>query len=237
FPDVDFSAVASLPRAQAQVFCEASSYQAKLKELLAKSPRPVVEAPAPFGLAGTRKCLAAVAAATGRAAALDKLWKKKLAAVQPEWERMKAQAKGLRLAFVVSETTLPRLWSVRHGQGAPLMRMISEMGFPVDFLYYAPHAETPELPEPASGAAVTPFRTPRELELALRGGSFQAVYSDICFDWRISSAGKARFSSKDFEMGLAGALRSFQRLLDLCRLPFYARYGGHLPRPAGRSHV
>ncbi|MDD5628142.1 MAG: nitrogenase component 1, partial [Elusimicrobia bacterium] len=73
FPDVDFSAVASLPRAQAQVFCEASSYQAKLKELLAKSPRPVVEAPAPFGLAGTRKCLAAVAAATGRAAALDKL--------------------------------------------------------------------------------------------------------------------------------------------------------------------
>ncbi|MBI5241264.1 MAG: hypothetical protein HY926_12400 [Elusimicrobia bacterium] len=237
FPDVDFSTVERLPRGSAQVFCEASSYQAKLKELLAGRPRPIVEARAPFGLKGTRECLRAIAAATGRARELDKVWKQKLAALEPDWEKMKAEAAGRRLAFVVSETTLPRLWQVRHGQGAPLMRMILEMGFGVDLLYYAPHAETPELPEAAPGAAFTTFRTPRELELALRGGAFHAVYSDIFFDWRISSAGKARFSSKDFEMGLAGALRSFERLLALCRLPFYARYGGHLPRPAGRSHV
>jgi hypothetical protein len=237
FPDVDFSTVERLPQARAQVFCEASSYQAKLKDLLAKHPRPVVEARAPFGLEGTRQCLQAIAAATGRAGEFKKAWKRRLGEAAPAWERMRREARERRLAFVVDETTLPRLWQVRHGQGAPLMRMVSEMGFPVDFLYFAPHGERPELPEAPPGSALTTFRTPRELELALRGGAFQAVYSDIFFDWRLSAAGKARFSSKDFEMGLAGALRSFARLLALCRLPFYARYRGHLPRPAGRSHV
>ena len=48
------------------------------------------------------------------------------------------------------------------------------------------------------------------------------------FDWRISRAGKARFSSKDFEMGLGGALRTLKRLLSVCRLPFYRRYRPHL---------
>ena len=50
-------------------------------------------------------------------------------------------------------------------------------------------------------------------------------------------AGKARFASKDFEMGLGGAMRTFQKLLSFCRLPFFRRYASHLAGPRGVSHV
>lgn len=228
FPDVDFPSMGDIPRAAAHVFCAATSYQSKLRELLAAGPRPTLTARAPYGIGDTGECLKAIAAAAGREKAFEEVWSKELARVLPVWSDLKDRARGERLAFVVSEATLPMLWALRHGQGAPMMRMIEEMGFGVDILCFDPHDERPRLACESRLAAITPFRTPRELARALREGAFGAVYSDIFFDRRISAAGKARFSSKDFEMGLDGALRSFRRLLALTRLPFYRRYGGHL---------
>lgn len=230
FPDVHFPSIEKLPGAAAHIFCEATSYQSRLKEFLEKHKQSIKTVRAPYGLAGTEECLKDIAAAAGRGKAFVRVWKGWLRELRPEWEKMRGEARRYRLAFVVSETTLPRLWKMRHGLGAPLMPMIEEMGFGVDILYFAPHAERPALPESAGSAALSTFRTPRELEAMLREGKFNAVYSDIFFDWRISSAGKARFSSKDFEMGLGGALRTFKRLLVVCRMPFYSRYGAHLER-------
>lgn len=235
FPDVDFPSMEAIPRAAAHIFCAATSYQSKLRELLAGTSRPVLTVRAPFGLEGTAECLRAIAAAAGREDAFEAAWKTRLAGILPAWQEMSRQARQCRLAFVVSQSTLPMLWELRHGQGAPMMRMIEEMGFGVDILCYDPHDERPRLAKNSGRAAIATFRTPRELERALRQGAFRAVYSDIFFDWRISSAGKARFSSKDFEMGLEGALRSFWRLLAVSRLPFYDRYGGHLAGLAGRT--
>ena len=48
-------------------------------------------------------------------------------------------------------------------------------------------------------------------------------------DCGASRAGKSRFSSRFFEMGLDGAARGLERLLAACRTPFYARYAAHLP--------
>ncbi len=228
FPDVDFPVLEGLARAGANVFCERSSYPSTLRELLAGHPRRVVTAPAPFGLAATRDCLRVVAAAGGKALEFERAWAARLEKAAPAWEAMKAEAAGLRLAFVVSEATLPRLLGLRYGQGAPMVPMAAEMGFGIDILYYDLHGEPPNLPEGLKQAGVRTFRTPRELEAALSEGGFQAVYSDMFFDWRISRAGKARFSSKDFEMGLGGALRTLKRLLSVCRLPFYRRYRPHL---------
>jgi hypothetical protein len=236
FPDVEFPAVATLPAARLQVFCEATSYQAKLREILEKSPRPVLTVTAPYGIEGTKDCLGAIAKAAGRESAFEDAWDRKISEVGPVWDAMRRQARDHRLAFVVSDTTLPRLWGLRHGQGPPLMRMLGEMGFGVDILYHDPHADGVELPE-GTDISLTVFRTPAELREALEQGRFRAVYSDIFFDWRLTSAGKARFASKDFEMGLDGAVRSFQRLLGACRTPFYARYSGHLRTIAGRDDV
>ncbi len=229
-PDVSLPALERIPAAQWQVFCERTSYPTKLRDLLAASPRRVVDAPAPYGLGRSQDCLRAVAEAVGRGRLFAAAWRRALGAVRPEWERLKKEAAGLRLAFVVSEATLPRLLRLRYGHGAPPATMVQEMGFGIDLLYYDIHGEAPQLPEGLKGARVTVFRSPHELRQALSEGSFQAVFSDVFFDWRISRAGKARFSSKDFEMGLAGALRTFRRLLSRCRLPFYRRYAEHLAR-------
>lgn len=237
FPDVDFPSMERIPFAAAHVFCSATSYQSKLPELLAGGARPVLTVRAPYGIEDTGECLRAIARAAGREAAFEPVWKEKLRALKPEWEELSARAKEYRLAFVVSETTLPMLWELRHGQGAPMMRMIEEMGFGVDILYYDPHNDGPVLGEDNRCARLTTFRTPEDLTRLLKEGEFRAVYSDIFFDWRVSAAGKARFSSKDFEMGLEGALRSLRRLLAVCRLPFYQRYGSHLAGLAGRTLV
>ncbi|MCR4295628.1 MAG: hypothetical protein NUW21_08845 [Elusimicrobia bacterium] len=237
FPDVDFPSMEKIPLAATHVFCAATSYQSKLPELLAGGVRPVLTVRAPYGIEDTGECLKAIAKAAGREKAFEAVWKKKLAALKPEWTELTARAKSYRLAFVVSETTMPMLWELRHGQGAPMMRMIEEMGFGVDILYYDPHNDGPERTQDARLARLSTFRTPAELTRLLKEGEFRAVYSDIFFDWRVSGAGKARFSSKDFEMGLEGALRSLRRLLAVCRLPFYNRYGSHLAGLAGRNLV
>ncbi|MEK7384440.1 MAG: nitrogenase component 1, partial [Elusimicrobiota bacterium] len=235
FPMVDFTAVESLPKAAWQVFCETSFYADKVRELLAKSSRPVVSVRAPYGIEGTRESLREIAAAVGQEEAFAAAWASRLERVRPRWEAMKKEAAGYRLAFVVSEATLPMLSGLRFGQGAPLLKMIGEMGFGIDLLCYDQHGLAPELAGDLRGAQVAVFRSPWELEKALREGGFQAVYSDMFFDWRVSSAGKSRFSSRDFEMGLEGALRSLKRLLAVCRLPFYGRYAAHLARLPGRE--
>ncbi|MEE8424464.1 MAG: hypothetical protein V3S11_01480, partial [Elusimicrobiota bacterium] len=72
------------------------------------------------------------------------------------------------------------------------------------------------------------FSNPKELARLLEDGPFRAVYSDIFFDERITRAGKAQFSMRHFETGAEGAVRSLERLLGVCRLPFYKRYREYL---------
>ncbi|MDD5627846.1 MAG: nitrogenase component 1 [Elusimicrobia bacterium] len=237
FPDVDFPSLERIPEARWQVFCEMTLYPTKLRELLQASPRQVLTVPAPYGLAGTRECLSRIASAAGREAAFAKAWKRRLAGFLPAWEALRRQASGLRLAFVVSESTLPGLLRPRYGHGAPLAAMVREMGFGMDLLYYDRHGRAPELPAGLAGARVTTFRSPWELERALREGEFPAVYSDIRFDWRLNRAGKARFSSRDVEPGLEGARRTLERLLAVCRLPFYRRYAGALAKVPRKAHA
>jgi hypothetical protein len=234
-PEIDLPSLTKLPRALWQVFCERASYPTKVRDLLTRSPLRVVTARAPYGMERTRQCLSDIAEATGKGRVFSRVWRRRMESFRPEWERLREQAKGHRLGFVVSEATAPGLLGLRFGYGPPLAVMAAEMGFGIDLFYYDIHGEEPELPEGLRGAGVTVFRTPWELSQALEAGRCAAVYSDVCFDWRLSRAGKPRFSSRDFEIGLAGARRTLERLLSRCRLPFYRRYARHLagsPRSA-----
>lgn len=233
-PDVEFPVLPDLPKALWQVFCERSSYPTKIKGLLDASPRKVLAVRAPWGLERTRSCLSTIASALGKTADFERIWKTKHDKLAPEWERMKSQAADCRLGFVVSEATLPRLLELRYGHGAPVGRMAAEMGFGIDLVYYDLHGRPPNLPKEFKDAKVSVFRAPWELQKALAESGAQAFYSDVFFDWRLSRAGKARFSGKDFEMGLEGAVRSFRRLLNVCRMPFYRRYAAELAQDDGR---
>jgi MoaA/NifB/PqqE/SkfB family radical SAM enzyme len=226
YPEMDLAALKDIPKAARHVFCErASDLGDKIHALLGEGSGEVSTAPAAYGVAGTRACLAAIAAAAGRTAGFEEAWAARLEAFLPAWEKGRAEASAFRLAFVVSAETLPRLYELRFGQGAPVLALVLEMGFGVDLLYYGAG------PAPAAppGTRLAAFRTPAELERALREGEFTAVYSDMFFDDRVTRAGKSRFSSRFFEMGLEGALRSLERLLSACRTPFFARYAAHLP--------
>lgn len=235
FPDVNLPDLERLGAAATDAFCERSSYPTKARELLAKAGRSPATVPAPYGWAGTRACLKALADAAGRSAAFEAAWEAASAALRPAWDAARAAAAGKRVGFVVSEATLPRLTALRYGYGAPPATMAVEAGFGVDLLYFDRHGNGPALPPTLKDAGVSVFRTPRELERALAASPAQAVFSDIAFDERVARAGKARFSSKDFAMGLGGAARTAQRLAAVCAVPFFRRYAAHLA--AGRDRV
>jgi hypothetical protein len=120
--------------------------------------------------------------------------------------------------------------------------MLEEMGFGIDVLVHDPRAvvagpmgSPPRLLERFRGLQSQAFGNLPELERCLREGEFRAVFSDIFYDWRLTQAGKAQFSQRNFEMGLKGALRSLQNLLHICRLPFYERYAPILAGIPGRA--
>lgn len=230
YPEVDLSALKDLHKAGLQIFCErASDLGDTVHEMLGEGRRTVLTVPAAYGVAGTRACLSAIAAAAGKSAEFEKAWAKRLDAFLPRWEERRREAATRRLAFVVSEATLPGLSGLRFGQGAPVLRMAAEMGFGIDLLYFAADGKAPAPEALPPGARVRPFLTPAELARALREGEFHAVYSDVYFDDRVSRAGKSRFSSRFFEMGLEGARRSLERVLAACRNPFFSRHASHLP--------
>ena len=71
------------------------------------------------------------------------------------------------------------------------------------------------------------FETMREM---LRAAPCEAVLTNHFFDWRVSEAGKNRFALQHFEMGLPGAQRTIERLLEIAAMPFFRRYREYLSR-------
>jgi len=50
------------------------------------------------------------------------------------------------------------------------------------------------------------------------------------FDWRVTQGGKNLFSLQHLEAGPLGALRTAKRLINICRTPFFRKYGRYLKR-------
>jgi len=243
FPKIDVRSLDRYLKAEVQVLPERLKSVKTVQRAVADLPIRTVYAPAPFGIAGAREYVRAIGCAFGKEdramAAWDRLWQR----IRPDWERLAEQARQLRLAFVADEASVEALASPEFQFGVPVVKVLGEMGFGIVFLVYAPGDRLPagaaklrQLPWFCAPAELRFFRDPPELARLLREGEFRAVYSDIFFDFRITEAGKAQFSMRQFEPGLKGALRTFQRLLGLCRLPFYERYRGFLQRvPRGRD--
>jgi hypothetical protein len=70
------------------------------------------------------------------------------------------------------------------------------------------------------------------LRQRLQDSPARAFLSYHFYDWRLTEAGKGAFSIQHFEMGLHGAIRTIERLLQVCRNPFYAKYSRFLRRTA-----
>lgn len=242
FPDIHLASLERYLEAGCQVIPEHLRGMKTLERALGGLPIKTVYALAPYGLEGCRSFLKAVAEGTGREASFKKSWDGVWQGIRPRWEELRREARSHRLAFVASREDLPLLLRPAFQTGVPVLRMLGEMGFGVDFLVFdsagtAGAAESLRaLPWFDSRPGLRFFRSPAELGRLLSAGKWRAVYSDIRFDHRLTEAGKAQFSMRLFEPGLAGAVRTLESLLGVCRLPFYERYGALLRRiPRGRD--
>jgi hypothetical protein len=235
-PEMDSAVVADLPRAALHVLYPNILWQSIYDQLLFDSRITSVSPAAPFGVAGTQRWLEEVAAAAGQRVTAGDVVARCLEPLRAEWDRLRAEAAGQRLAFVVGADEAYRLRDAAATWGVPLIPMLEEMGFGIDVLLgVADRAAAREAAEQVNATFAHPehhsiraFRDRARLDALLEAGTFAAVYSDHLFDRRLSAAGKAQFSLQEFEKGIGGAVRTLRRLLEVCRLPFYRRYRRHL---------
>ncbi len=211
-----------------------------LGAILAALPMKTVFAPAPYGAAGSRDFMRAVARAAGKLDSFDREWEAIRRPLDPAWRALRREAGSFRLAIAADEDALSVLTQESFQVGLPVPRMLGEMGFDLDYLLFdTPNARRAVPALRNCGWFDRPpevffFRTPRELKRLLEDPRRSAVYSDIFSDRRLTEAGKTPFSMALFEPGLRGSLRTLRRLLDACRTPFYKTYGRFL-KTAERS--
>ncbi len=190
---------------------------------------------APYGFAGTSAWLEAVAESVGRGAAAAETVRLATDRYQAELDALKEAAAGHEITFVAGVGDLPRLVDPESATGLAVLPVVAELGYRVRVLgdNSAPAAFrdfSDRLRAWCANAglevAVDSFATPAELEQALGGVRGGAVFSEFFYDYRISRAGRAQLSARDFEMGFDGAMRTARRLARLVRTPWYGRYAG-----------
>lgn len=234
FPEVDFSILKKISSAKYQVYVKGSYKKENFLKSLLNLGVPSFEVSAPYGLKGSRRCFDLIARRYGLSGKFDRVWPLLERNIKKDWKKLTQRAAAFRLAFVVDEESLRCFKNPDNWGGLPIFDFIEEMGFSIDLLVYAPWDRKEQVYTFAQGlvfkkpANIEFYSTPQKLKILLQNGKFRAVYSDVAFDRRITSAGKAQFSSRNFEMGLLGAIRTLKNLCSICELPFYERYGKYL---------
>ncbi|MBI5210183.1 MAG: hypothetical protein HY927_09465 [Elusimicrobia bacterium] len=228
-PDISPASIRRGWRAGLQVVMPDAALEGVYDELLKTMGIPAVRPPAPYGLEATGAWLAAVCRAAGGKPAGARRALLRHRRSWGSWRDMKAEARGFRLGFVLDVPALRRLSDPSWHVGIPVVAALKEMGFGLDFLVFG----GAEAVGGAKRHRLHLFRSPAELAGKLAKLPARAFYSDCFFDSRLSRRGKAQFSLATFEPGIAGGLRTLERLLGICRLPFYGRYGRYLLAGAG----
>ncbi len=230
-PSVGFEALREAWQASANILIGHRLFEGEAKDFISQFSIPFITPPAPYGVKAGRLWLETVCDSVGvdRQIARD-VWKKNWEPLRERWENLTGQARGHRLAFVLSPKQIPQMTDSRWTFAIPLFEVLKEMGFDFNFLIFAKSSSGKKLHSPADRfkASADFFQDEKELGRLLKDGAFDAVYSDYFFDRRISRAGKAQFSLSAFEAGPWGALRTLERLLGICRLPFYREHGRYL---------
>jgi hypothetical protein len=229
-PEVRLEDMKRYTWAELQVLVDSRLYYGSYEQLFGNVDIPSLRTTPPFGVAGSRAWLEAVAAELGRADGLAASWEAEWAPLADSWQRMCEKARGHRLGFVVDQPAMELLLSPEKGTGVPMLAMLAEMGFGLEFLVYTGDGTKPD---PRLPGLVRPFRDVATLEELLRASAADAFYSEFYFDRRLSRTGKAQFSISDFQLGLEGAIWTLNRLLRICSLSYYRRYAVFLGRPFG----
>jgi len=240
-PDLNAQLIDTLPAARLNVLYPNQLWQHMFDQLLDRSRISAINPAAPFGFEGTRAWLEEVSGALRHQHeqdALEERWRKITEPWQARWDALRGQAAAYRLGFVVRDEESYFLTNPGASWGVPLIALAEEMGFGIDILV---RVSEPKVAKEAALSIRKLFKYPDRhsvrafdsfafLRKRLRDCPAHAFLSYHFYDWRLSEAGKASFSIQHFEMGPAGAVRTLERLLRVCRTTFYRRYSRHLGR-------
>jgi len=237
-PDLDSTLIENLPRARLNVLCPNQLWQHLYDQLLQGSRLSHIVPPAPYGWDGTKEWLVAIASQFGLEKRAREVFDEYVEKSSLRYSALKEQASDLRLGFVVRDDQAYYLTSPPSTWGIPLLSSLEEMGFGIDILVRVSEAE---VAQEAARSIRNAFRQPARhsirafdsfafLRQRLMDSPAQAFLSYHFFDWRLSEAGKGFFSTQHFEMGTYGAIRTLERLIGVCRTPFYGKYSKYLSR-------
>ena len=223
-PDVSIERLRGARRAEVVVHPARSTWNPVCEELVGHLPGRPLKLPAPFGVAGSRAWLQAVAAEVDRVDALDAAWTTTWEPLRGEWERLHARASGLGLGFLLQPAAARRLLADGGLWGVPALEIALEAGFVVTLgLIGEPEVsgewEPLVTPWRARALRVVPVPTEQALHALLRDGTIDAALSEFFDDGRLTSAGAGRFSLADLECGPGGALRTALRLVERATVP------------------
>jgi hypothetical protein len=238
-----------LPGAALNVYRPNSVWQHYYEQLRVDSRTPFVAPDAPFGRSALRHWLEVVLA--GLKLPFDeRIWREYTAGQDEAWQRVTAKAAQHRLGFVVRGEENHYLTDPAQTWGIPLIAMLEEAGFGLDvmisvgdlksgrravsqveavFKKYEPgktryEDTTEDANTEPDQITIKGFQNFDALRKLLVRSPCEAVLSHHFFDWRLTEAGKNRFSLQLFEMGLPGAIRTIERLVGVCEIPFFRKY-------------
>jgi len=236
FPEYPLDKFKSYMAASLQVAFSTDLFQGVFEEFFNSIPMKIIFPVRPYGVDTTREWFKTIAAEFGKLERFEDVWNDYFSEFSPALGELRNQAAGFRVGIILDAFQIDRFFNSEITLGIPLPRTIEEMGFGMDFFIYSDLDElyearkqliTSRLARPEA-ISIRRFDTPDELDALLRGSKLNAVYSDFFYDTRLTRRGLAQFSVDIFEKGLAGYVRSLRRLLKICRLPFYSKYGAFL---------
>ena len=235
-PEIDVKVMKRYRAAEVAVLFDTLLYDRTYSDVIGDIDLPTIRPMAPYGVAGTKRWLRTIAEAVGRADNFEATWESVYGEKEKQFEALKKSVAGYGLGFVVDSERILMLSEPRRLTGIPMIEMLDEMGFGLDFLFFAPSAAAESgsaaLTElRAQGRRTAVFRERDELEQQLRAAHAQAFYSENFFDRRLTRSGKGQFSVNLIQMGVEGAIETLQQLLAVCRMPFYRKYAGYLGQP------
>jgi len=234
FPSFDPAHIDRYMKAKIQVLRPDAFFRDIYGAFFDDLPMTTLKIDAPYGPRRTSVWLKTIAGALGREDRFEAAWRTWWSPLEQKWESMQREAAQRTLAFILSPAQLKRFMDPRLTHSIPVTHAVDEMRFNTALLIGAGQQDPVAVVEKAKRrftdaglrppVFIRPFRDIGQLRDLLEKEEIDAAYSEFPFDWRLTKAGLNRFSCKSFDMGLSGAVRTLERLLRTCRMPFYRRY-------------
>ncbi|NOZ01996.1 MAG: hypothetical protein GXP54_08935 [Deltaproteobacteria bacterium] len=239
-PDLGTDIIDDMPRASLNIIRSNANWRNFYEQVVEGSRIPHVEMTAPYGMEGTRRWLSGVLEALGREGGPGRIWAQYVDEHEAAWREARGRCSRHRLVFVMRGRDTHHLTDPASTWGVPLIQVVEELGFGMDVLLRlsgrneaaSKAGEVNGLFNRPGDHSIKGFNTFEMMRKRLADSRAQAAFTNHYFDWRISEAGKNRFSLRQFEVGLEGTIRTAARLADICETPFYGRYRRYLGRTA-----